>query len=136
CLEKQTQRSRNRDDIGEGNYERQSGHTGELGDLNNRPIRVQGDTKTVPTDPAEEPSADPLMRDPSGGEQKGKPQIVCRSLPRRTRRCADRLAAARQHRAPFICVGIVRAWPESFRGHTRRADESNKPTPKCKTNSE
>src|SRR5437879_238287 len=94
------------------------------------------ETKTVPTEPAEEPSAHPLMRDPGGSEQKGKPQIVCRSLPRRTRRCDDRLAAARQHRAPFICVEIVRACPESFRGHYGRADESNKPTPKCKTNSE
>ena len=39
-LEKQTERSRDRDDIGEGNYERQSGHTGEFRDLNDRPIRV------------------------------------------------------------------------------------------------
>ena len=48
-------------------------------DLDEWPMRVQRDTKPVPTESAKEPSTHPLMRDPSARAQKSGLQISRRA---------------------------------------------------------
>ena len=78
-FQKQAARRRQRNHVGECNHKRKSRDPGELRDLDERPLGPERDAEAVPTEPAEEPSAYPLMSAPRGGEEEGKPQVVCRS---------------------------------------------------------
>src|SRR5438034_11601693 len=73
---------------------------------------MQCDAKTVPAKARENPSAQPFKRCPCRREQKGEPQVVCRSCPWRLHRgcCAPGLG---QHLIPFVrgCQVYFASWP-------------------------
>ena len=78
-FDRETERCRYRNDIDECNRERQSGYTGEFGDLDKWPIGMQRDTKSVPTESAKQPAPCPLMQDPGTRSEECRLQISPRT---------------------------------------------------------